>query len=154
VRLYSLQKEPSPADQQQLQALLQTQSNVHDLRIHLHDFVDTAALIQQLDLVIAVDTAIAHLAGALGKPVWLLLPSAPDWRWMQQRHDSPWYPTMRLFRQPAYGDWKSVMTQLREALGEKRQKVEGKRQSAVSGQRSAVCKPSANAYREASDSDQ
>ncbi|MBD2038955.1 tetratricopeptide repeat protein [Leptolyngbya sp. FACHB-321] len=155
VRLYSLQKEPSLTDQQQLQASLQTQSNVHDLRAHLHDFVDTAALIQQLDLIIAVDTSIAHLAGALGKPVWLLLPFAPDWRWMQQRHDSPWYPTMRLFRQPVHGDWESVITQVQEALREKgqkvegrgqkakgkRQKVKGNKRSAVSGQPVAIRQP-------------
>ena len=135
VTLYSLQKEPSVADQQQLQA----HPNVQDLRAHLHDFVDTAAIIHQLDLVIAVDTAIAHLAGALGKPVWLLLPFAPDWRWLQQRDDSPWYPTMRLFRQPAYGDWSSVLEAVKEALlarqeGENRRTAETRRQGEGRGQ--------------------
>jgi len=71
----------------------------------LDDFEDTAALIELCDLVIAVDTAVAHLAGALAKPVWLLLPALPDWRWMLEREDSPWYPTLRLFRQTTIGDW-------------------------------------------------
>jgi len=75
----------------------------------LHDFADTAALMANLDVVIAVDTAIAHLAGAMGKPVWTLLPFAPDWRWLVDRKDSPWYPSMRLFRQPRIGDWGTVI---------------------------------------------
>jgi len=82
----------------------------------LHDFADTAALIANLDLVIAVDTAVAHLAGAMGKPVWTLLPFVPDWRWLLEREDSPWYPTMRLFRQPAIGDWETVIGQIKDAL--------------------------------------
>jgi len=80
-----------------------------DLTAGLRDFADTAALISHLDLMICVDTAVAHLAGTMGKPVWLLLPFNPDWRWMLGRQDSPWYPTMRLFRQPSRGDWKSVI---------------------------------------------
>ena len=73
------------------------------------DFADTAGLISQLDLVITVDTAVAHLAGAMGKKVWVLLPFVPDWRWLLDREDSPWYPTMRLFRQKVKGDWAEVM---------------------------------------------
>jgi hypothetical protein len=82
----------------------------------LRDFADTAALIANLDLVIAVDTAVAHLAGALGRPVWVLLPHAPDWRWLLAREDSPWYPTARLFRQPAPGAWERLALEVREAL--------------------------------------
>lgn len=82
----------------------------------LGDFADTAALIDHLDLVISVDTSIAHLAGALARPVWTLLPYAPDWRWLRDRSDSPWYPTMRLFRQQHRGEWKPVLEQVREEL--------------------------------------
>lgn len=82
----------------------------------LVDFEDTAALIESLDLVITVDTAVAHLAGALGKPVWILLPYAADWRWLTRREDSPWYPSARLFRQSRAGDWGEVLERVREAL--------------------------------------
>ncbi len=82
----------------------------------LHDFADTAALIANLDLVISVDTSVAHLAGALGRPVWLLSRFDGCWRWLLDRTDSPWYPTMRLFRQPAPGDWDSVIMAVRAAL--------------------------------------
>lgn len=82
----------------------------------LHHFADTAALIAAMDLVITVDTSVAHLAGAMGKPTWLLLPQVPDWRWMLERSDTPWYPTMRLFRQPLHADWASVMAQVADAL--------------------------------------
>ena len=80
------------------------------------DLAATAAIINQLDLVIAVDTAMAHLAGALGKPIWLLLPFASEWRWLVDRDDSPWYPTMRLFRQPRPGDWTGVIVNVTAAL--------------------------------------
>jgi ADP-heptose:LPS heptosyltransferase len=77
---------------------------------------DTAAQMAHLDLILTVDTSIAHLAGALGKPTWLLLPALPDWRWLLDREDSPWYPTVRLFRQPKAGDWQSVVETLQRAL--------------------------------------
>jgi Flp pilus assembly protein TadD len=82
----------------------------------LIDYADTAALISQLDLVIAVDTSVAHVAAAMGKPVWMLLAYAPDWRWLLDRSDSPWYPTMRLFRQQTRGDWKPVVQMLADEL--------------------------------------
>ncbi|GAB2894607.1 tetratricopeptide repeat protein [Uliginosibacterium flavum] len=93
-----------------------TTSLLLDLRNEIKDFEDTAALIEQLDLVISVDTSVAHLAGALGKPTWLLLPHKPDWRWLLGRTDSPWYPGMRLFRQNAHDDWDGVVTELVQAL--------------------------------------
>lgn len=79
----------------------------------LTDFAATAELIETLDLVISVDTAVAHLAGAMGKPVWVMLPFVPDWRWMTGRGDSPWYPTMRLFRQSSWGDWGGVVEEIK-----------------------------------------
>ena len=87
-----------------------------DFTSELADFADTAGLIANLDLLICADTAVAHLAAALGKPVWVLLPFAPDWRWMLQRNDSPWYPTMRLFRQPRWGDWQRPTQQIAQEL--------------------------------------
>ena len=82
----------------------------------IEGFSDTAALISLMDVVITVDTAVAHLAGAMGKPVWILLPYSPDWRWQLNRNDSPWYPTAKLFRQPAIGDWSSVLSEVKQAL--------------------------------------
>jgi hypothetical protein len=82
----------------------------------LRDFADTAALIDGLDLIISVDTAMAHLAGAMGKRVWVLLPYAPDWRWLLGRSDTPWYPTMRLFRQLEAGNWDAPFEEMKEAL--------------------------------------
>jgi hypothetical protein len=83
----------------------------------LTEFADTAALVDVLDLVISVDTSVAHLAGALGRPVWILLPFCPDFRWMLGREDTPWYPSARLLRQAGPGDWASVFEQLRRRLG-------------------------------------
>lgn len=82
----------------------------------LSDFVDTAALMANLDLVITVDTSVAHLAGAMGKPVWVLTPFCPDWRWLLEREDSPWYPSMRLFRQTRIGDWAGCIARVKDEL--------------------------------------
>ena len=112
VQFISLQKELREADAQ----LLAQDLRVADLGREFGDFHDTAAAVAALDLVISVDTSVAHLAGALGKPVWVLLPFCPDWRWLLDRDDSPWYPTARLFRQPGIGDWESVMDRVRQEL--------------------------------------
>ena len=85
---------------------------LHDHMQEMRDFADTAALVANLDLVISVDSAIAHLAGALGRPVWLLDRFGHCWRWLAGRHDSPWYPAMRIYRQPAPGDWDSVIDEV------------------------------------------
>ena len=90
--------------------------HVQDLAPSLHDFGDTALLLDQLDLVLTVDTAVAHLAGALGKPVWVLLPAVPDWRWRLAGAQTPWYPTMRLFRQTRAGDWETVIQRVTQTL--------------------------------------
>ena len=84
----------------------------------LKDLSDTAALAAALDLVVTVDTSVAHVAAAIGTPVWLLLPFAPDWRWMLDRDDTPWYPAMRLFRQSRLHDWSSVVARVAAALVE------------------------------------
>jgi len=90
--------------------------NLLDLTDSVEDFADTAAIIALLDMVISVDTAVAHLAGAMGKPVWTLLPFTPDWRWLLGRKDTPWYPTMRLFRQRVPGDWEGVFEEVARGL--------------------------------------
>ena len=82
----------------------------------LRDFSDTAALLDLMDLVITIDTSVAHLAGAMGKPVWILLPYDPDWRWLLDRNDSPWYPSARLFRQQQIGNWATVTDQVKNEL--------------------------------------
>lgn len=102
---FSLQKGPAA---EQLKRL-PPEFRIEDLEALSSDMSDTAAAIMALDLVISVDTSVAHLAAALGKPVWLLLPFVPDWRWLLHRDDSPWYPTMRLFHQPSPGAWEPVI---------------------------------------------
>ena len=112
VTLYSLQKEPTPLETKGLMT-----SSTVDLSPHLGDLSDTAAAIAQLDLVVTVDTAVAHLAGALGRPVWILLPHVPDWRWLKSGRHTPWYPSARLFRQESLGSWNRVITQVLGQLG-------------------------------------
>jgi ADP-heptose:LPS heptosyltransferase len=112
VQFFSLQLGPAAAE------LADFPETVIDLGPEIEDMADTAALIANLDLVIAVDTAVAHLAGALAKPVWVLLPFSPDWRWFLNREDSPWYPAMRLFRQRILQDWKEVLERVTVALKE------------------------------------
>ena len=112
IAFYSLQKGPKAAEINQISEPVPLQ----DLSSQLNDFADTAAVIAQLDLVITVDTAVAHLAGAMGKPVWVLLGYNPDWRWMCDREDSPWYPSVRLFRQNSPGNWQEMLARVREAL--------------------------------------
>jgi Flp pilus assembly protein TadD len=107
----SLQKDPRLEDE-----MLLAQTKIINLVGHLSDFTETAALVSCLDLVITVDTSIAHLAGALGRPTWLLLPHVADWRWLLDRDDSPWYPTMRLFRQPEARDYATVLERVRAEL--------------------------------------
>jgi ADP-heptose:LPS heptosyltransferase len=97
-------------------AALDGQANVIRLGGELRDFADTAAVVSLLDLVVSADTAMVHLAGALGRPVWVLLPFTPDFRWLLDRPDSPWYPTARLFRQPRFGDWESVLARVQDEL--------------------------------------
>jgi tetratricopeptide (TPR) repeat protein len=108
----SLQKDVRPEDA----ATLREQAHIVDLTAQLTDFAETAALVSCLDLVITVDTAVAHLAGALARPTWLLLPFTPDYRWLLDRDDSPWYPTMRLFRQDSRRDYTGVIAQVRAEL--------------------------------------
>ena len=109
---HCLQKEIRFADQ----VYLKSRPDLSVWSDDLTTFAETAALVACMDLVISVDTSVAHLAAALGKPVWLLLPFSPDWRWLEDGEDSPWYPSMRIFRQPATGDWPTVLRQLAAAL--------------------------------------
>jgi hypothetical protein len=108
----SLQKDVRADDA----AVLKARSDLHHFGDELKDFSDAAALISNLDLVISVDTSVVHLAGALAKPVWVMLPFIPDWRWLLDRDDSPWYPTARLFRQDNSRAWDSVIQSVHAAL--------------------------------------
>jgi len=104
----SLQVGPKAADAASL--------GLHDWSPDLTDYAETAALIANLDLVITVDTSVAHLAAAMGKQTWIMLPFCPEWRWLHERADTPWYDSVRLFRQPAPGDWDSVRDEIVAAL--------------------------------------
>ena len=109
----SVQKEVLESDA----ALLESHRELRQVGSELYDFADTAAVLELMDLVVTIDTSVANLAGAMGKPVWILLPFDPhDWRWLLDREDSPWYPTARLFRQPASGDWASVIFRIKKEL--------------------------------------
>ena len=121
----SLQKGPKADEREDDKAALE-QAGVVDLTAHLSDFAETAALVSQLDLVITVDTSVAHLAGALGTPTWVLLPYTPDWRWLLDRDDSPWYPSLRLFRQDETREYGRVVARVRSELD-----------AMISGQKSA-----------------
>jgi len=110
LKFYGLQKGNPASLPKELPA------NMVNLGNEFGTFADTAGAIACLDLVISVDTAVAHLAGAMGKPVWLILPYAPDWRWLMDRTDTPWYPTMRIFRQPSPGDWEGAINMLKRSL--------------------------------------
>jgi hypothetical protein len=110
----SLQREMAPADSINLASMPAILRHGESLT----DFADTAALLANLDLLISVDTAVVHLAGALGKPVWVMNRYAPCWRWLRGRSDSPWYPTARLFKQTTFGNWAGVVGQVRQALTE------------------------------------
>jgi predicted O-linked N-acetylglucosamine transferase (SPINDLY family) len=114
IEFHCLQKEIREEDANSLAALPMIRTHCEAI----NDFADTAAIVSLMDLVISVDTSVAHLAGAMGKPVWILLPAAPDWRWLLTRKDSPWYPSARLFRQAQPGRWDAVVTKVRAALSE------------------------------------
>jgi len=105
---FSLQREVRPPDE----ATLREHPNVRHWGDKLADFADTAALCEHMDVVVSVDTSVAHLAAALGKPTWILLPRLPDWRWLLDRGDSPWYPSVRLFRQPQPGQWQPALSRI------------------------------------------
>jgi hypothetical protein len=112
ISFVSLQRDLREGDAERLRRW----ADVRHFGEQLTDFADTAAVISMLDLVISVDTSVAHLAGAMAKPVWILLPLVPDFRWLLGCSDSPWYPTARLFRQPELGDWESVLANVKAAL--------------------------------------
>jgi hypothetical protein len=112
VQFISLQKDLRSGDEE----LLRQHPQVIHVGDRLENFGETAAVMSLLDLVISSDTAPVHLAGALGRPVWILLRHVPDWRWLLDRDDSPWYPSARLFRQPVAGDWESVVAKVIEEL--------------------------------------
>jgi hypothetical protein len=113
VAWFSLQKGPAAEQSAHPPAGME----LHDFTADLNDFGDTAALMDALDLVIAVDTSVVHLAGAMGKPTWVLLPAAWWWLWLEGRDDSPWYPSVRLFRQSRRGEWSEAIRRVAEALG-------------------------------------
>jgi hypothetical protein len=129
VDFVSLQKNPRGEDAE----ALRERPEIADHTAYLSDFAETAALVACLDLVISVDTSVAHLAAALGRPVWLLVPFVPDWRWLLGRNDSPWYPTLRIFRQSETREYHSVIERVRAELVDlvKASKLDGLNQGEV-----------------------
>jgi tetratricopeptide (TPR) repeat protein len=121
VRLISLQKNDGVGQLLELPAGIGIETLGEDFDTPPDAFIDTAAVMETLDLVVTTDTAIAHLAGALGRPTWVALKHVPEWRWLLDRSDSPWYPTMRLFRQPVLNDWPAVFAAMKSQLPAKRQ---------------------------------
>jgi hypothetical protein len=111
----SLQKELPDAES----SAIKLHPNLFHYGDQQQDFADAAALIELVDIVISIDTSIAHLAGAMGKEVWILIPYAPDWRWLHARDDSPWYPSATLFRQTEFGDWSRVLQQIKLRVSER-----------------------------------
>ncbi len=142
VEFVCLQKNTAPAESATLRAL----GNVSMIGDELVDFADTAAVVGLLDLVVSVDTSVVHLAGALGTPVWVLLPFSPDFRWLLEREDTPWYPGARLFRQPRLGDWESVLGRVRQELMDKVTGMAGSKAGRVVH---AQKRPTASSIREA-----
>jgi hypothetical protein len=112
VRIFSLQKGYGT---EQI-AELDGRFHLTDLGVQLDDLVDTAGVLLNLDLLVTADTSVAHLAGALGVPTWLAIPTAADWRWLREREDSPWYPSLRLFRQRQWGDWDELFGRMASTL--------------------------------------
>jgi ADP-heptose:LPS heptosyltransferase len=110
--LYLIQKD---VRQEDVKCLIEN-PEIKYLGNDLVDFDDTAAIIDSMDLIISVDTSIAHLAGAMKKPIFILLPFSPEWRWMTEGDSSPWYPTIKIYRQPTKGDWKSIIYQIMNHL--------------------------------------
>ena len=123
---FSLQKGQKENEPQELKIL----DKVEVLGPHFQDYSETAAVMEELDLIITVDTSVAHMAGALGRPTWVLIPHVPDWRWLMDRDDSPWYPTARLFRQDESRTWASILPSLRKALADYRFFKSSSKQSA------------------------
>ena len=116
VQLMSLQKGPGTEQLDAIAGQFSVMQFDDSLDVAAGGFMDTAAIMKNLDLMICSDTSVPHLAGALGVPVWVALPNAPDWRWLLEREDSPWYPTMRLFRQREAGDWDEVFQRIAQEL--------------------------------------
>ena len=112
MQLFSLQAGSRRAD---LKRII-NETTIIDATSEINDYADTVAIIGQLDLIISVDTSVAHLAGPMGKPVWVLLPFAPDYRWLLDRGDSPWYPTMQLYRQRSPGNWSDIFDEIERLL--------------------------------------